>query len=477
MESRRSRRSLRLNIDAVIERAEELAALVARELPTHGGIIRAARGVADAAREAKRVACALRRPWSPHRIPAVFLALALAAFAVWLYWNFLYVPTLTIALPKEDAMGLRQRLSGSEPLRFAVTVTEGSRESMGLMAEGKIDLAFVQGGVPIPDDLPRLQNPGGEVILYLVHRRVRHANQVRKIMTSAAGQGSHSVGQVFLDLWGWTERVEFVHDWRRFNVDKSLPIPPDIDAVFVIKDLAEQKTLDAIERLAAAGFRLTSPDLGAHALALRYLEPTELPRGYLGRDPPIPEQAVTTYKVATYLVARRDLTPRLLAVAARLLDNERNTLLERSFEPSLDQAGEVLQGLEAFLGILLSLGLAFLTLLGLETASYQRRFHELNTLSCLVSIPQSNKDVLGLSDEIRRTENLLYLSTCSDLLGLIGVIGGYYAQERGSLLYSNLLGTVHERSAGLKLNIQIKILHAAVPWTPFVQSITRGPGQ
>ena len=33
-----------------------------------------------------------------------------------------------------------------------------------------------------------------------------------------------------------------------------------------------------------------------------------------------------------------------------------------------------------------------------------------------------------------------YLSICSDLLGLISVISGYYAQENPSLLYGNLLG-------------------------------------
>ena len=80
----------------------------------------------------------------------------------------------------------------------------------------------------------------------------------------------------------------------------------------------------------------------------------------------------------------------------------------------------------------------------------------------LISMHQSEKDVLGLTDDDRRSENLLYLRICSDLLGLISVISGYYTQENSSLLYSNLLQIIHHRCNGLKLNIQTKILHAPI---------------
>ena len=43
-----------------------------------------------------------------------------------------------------------------ERVRFRKGVTEGSREGRQLLTEGKVDLAFIQGGIPIPDDLPRL---------------------------------------------------------------------------------------------------------------------------------------------------------------------------------------------------------------------------------------------------------------------------------------------------------------------------------
>jgi len=466
MTSRSAHRLLRLEIDPVIQRAEQLAEHVQRELPAHAGIIRAAQGVAEAAHEAKRVARALRRPLGLHRLPAMFLAVALLLFGGWVYWNFFHVATLMVALPEEDASQLRERLSRSGRVRFQPRITEGSRESVQLLLDGKVDLAFVQGGIPLAADLPRLQNPSAEVVLYFVRDGVRHPGQVRKILTSAEGQGSHSVAQVFADFWKIVGQVQFTYDWRKFSADPAYAIPADVDAVFVIKDLAEHKSLDATERLFAAGFRPTFPDLGAHALALDYLQRAEIPRGYLSQDPPIPEQPVVTYSVATYLAARRDLTPRLLAAAAHLLDKDANTLTQRGFEPTIDEAAQVLQGLDSFLSILVYIGLAFLALLGLEVVTYRRRFHELNTLISLITMHQSEKDVLGLSNNAQRRENLVYLSICSDLLGLISVIGGYYSQENSSLLYSSLLDTIHERSNAMKLNIQTKIMHASIALPP-----------
>jgi hypothetical protein len=79
---------------------------------------------------------------------------------------------------------------------------------------------------------------------------------------------------------------------------------------------------------------------------------------------------------------------------------------------------------------------------------------------------QSNKDILGETDRDRRSENLLYLSTVSDLLSLISSINGYYTQENSSLLFNNQTEVIHQRCDNLKLNIQLKILHAGIQIEP-----------
>jgi len=453
---------LRLEIDPVISNAEQIARRVRTELPGHAGIARASSGVAAAAHEAKRVAAKLRRPLGYHRLPAMFLALALLVLGIWIYWDFFHVATLTIALPERDAVALHRRLSGSRRVRFEMRLTEGSRENAALLEAGKVDLGFVQGGIPIADDLPRLETGKPELLLFFVREGISDPRQVRRVLTSLENQGSHSVALDFFRLWQIAEQVTFVHDWNGLAGEADYQLADDIDAVFVIKDPANEKTFRAAQRLADAGFHLATPDLGARSTALPYLRPTEISRAYLAWAPPLPAQTVQTYTVATYLVARRGLTPRRMAAAAHLLDPDTTAFLERSYEPTMSDAGEILQGVEAFLGILVYIGLAFLALLGWEITTYRRRFHELNTLISLITVHQSDKDVLGLTDEGQLRENLLYLSICSDLLGLIAVITGYYAQENSSLLYSNLLEIIHHRCNGLKLNIQTKILHASI---------------
>jgi hypothetical protein len=459
-------RPLRLEIDPVIRRADHLEQRVQQELGTHAGLLRAAAGIAQAAREAKRVAQALRRPWGLHRVPAAFAALALLVFAAWLYWNFYHVAKLRIALPVEDALQFHQRLAQADRLQFEITLTEGSKESLQHLLDNRVDLAFIQGGTPLPDHLLKRLNPNPESVLYFVRDGRRHPQEVRRILTSVEGQDSHFVACEFCRTWGIDSEVQFVHDWRQFRSDRSAKIPSDVDAVFVIKDLADSATLEAAKRLHLAGFRLVSPQIGAHVFGLEYLRPAEIPAGHLNQIPRVPDQAIPTYSVTTYLVARPDLTPRLLAAAGRLLDTDVDSLAERGYEPTLSDAFNILQGLEAFLSVLVYIGLAFLALLGWEVTTYRRRFHELNTLISLISMHQSDKDVLGLDCHQRLRENLLYLSTCSDLLGLISVIGGYYSQENSSLLYSNMLDVIYERADRMKLNIQTKIMHSSIGLAP-----------
>lgn len=453
---------LRLEIGPVIGNAEQLHERIKRELPGHDGLASLAAGVATAARDAERVSRQLKRSFGLHRLPAAFLAIALVGLVGWIYFTFFRTSTLTLALPDRDAQELRARLSEDNRLQFRPVIIRGSREGAELVSSGQVDLAFVQGGIDIPEGLPRLQTPNPELVLWFVRASLDDARGVTRILTSLTGEGSHSVAQVFTQAWGIAGRVQFVHDWKSLSEDDGYLIPADIDAVFVVKDPADEKTLRAAERLAVAGFRLVPPDLGARAGNHDFLRPTIIPAGYLRSVPPFPAEPVTTYSVATYLVARRGLTPRLLASASHLLDGNTLAIDTGGFEPTVRETSGIFQGIDAFLGILINIGLAFLALLGWEMLAYRKRFHQLNSLVSLISVHQSSKDILGVDDPALRKNNLLYLSLCSDLLGLINMIAGYYTQENSSLLFNSLPEIIHQRCDGLKINIQLKILHALI---------------
>ncbi|HEY6565456.1 MAG TPA: hypothetical protein VIY86_13220, partial [Pirellulaceae bacterium] len=314
--------------------------------------------------------------------------------------------------------------------------------------------------VPVPVELDRLATRCPEMVLCFVRGRNLQLPKLHKIMTSLPGEGSHLVAQEFLRAWGVHEQVVFVHDWQRLVTDADYEMDSDVDAVLVVKDPGDARTLAAARRLTDAGFRLVAPLLGARASKLEFLRETRMPAAYLRLDPPVPAKPIVTYQVSTYLVARPRLPRRLLHMAAQMMDPRPVGPSSANLQPSAASTSEMLQGAEAFLGILAYILLAFLALLGMEMLTYRPRFNELDSLISLISMHQSNKDVLGIQDPTLQSANLLYLSSCSDLLGLISVIAGYYSQENASLLYNNQLSIIHARSSSLKLNIQLKILHA-----------------
>jgi hypothetical protein len=454
---------MRLLIEPVIAAAEALAERVQKDLPTHQGLAHAAENVARAAREAERISRDLRRPWSLHRLPAIFLAVALVLLVSWTYWRFVHTTRLTIAVPDRDFSQVQATLRGKAKVSLTYVTVSGSREGVEKVARGEVDLALIQGGIPIPLELPRLETPSPELVLWMLRDRIKNPRDVKTVLTSVAGEGSHTVAQQILQLWKCDPDVKFVHEWRDLSTRNDYKIPDEIDAVLVVKDPGDEKTQIALDKLVAAGFRLQPVELGARVSRLDYLRPDTIPEKYFGFSPDVPEVATPTYSVTTYLVARSTLTPRLLAEANHLLDFHPQTLEDGGFEPSVNDASEIFQGIEAFLGIIVNIGLAFLALLGLEIMAYRKRFHELNSLISLISILQSNKDVTGLRDPAVRKENLLYLRLCSDLLGQISMISGYYTQENSSLLFNNLSEVIHQRCDGLKINLQLKILHALLP--------------
>jgi hypothetical protein len=451
---------VKVKIELVIDQAAALGATVTRELPTHDGLKQAMAMTEAAARKAQRIAAGMKRPWSPHRLPVVFLAAALLGLVGWLYWQFFHVAALSLAMPDRDAVALRESVAQQRRLSVRVVEVAGSREAVALVDRGEVDLAFVQGGLPIPPGLLRLETPSGELVLFFLREGVEGPASVHRVLTSVEGEGSHSVARDFFAAWG--REVTYLHEWKALTSSSNFEMPPDVDAVFVVKDPADEKALAGVARLARWGFRLVSPDLGVRASRLDYLARTELPPGYLRVDPPLPVSTVKTYGVSTFLVARRGLTPRLLTQAAHVIDAHPDALSSRTVELSAGEASELFQGVDAFLSILLNIGLAFLALLGLDVVAYRRPFHELNSLVSVVSMLQSNKDVLGPMEPRVRRERLLYLGLCSDLLSLISSVSGYYTQENSSLLFNNLSEVVHSRCDALKINIQLKVLHASV---------------
>lgn len=453
---------MRLRIGPIIEQADELARTVVANLPDHPGLQRTTQLTADAARNAQKLHVQRARLIGLHRLPPIFLVIAVLLLLGWTWVNFLRWPSVIIAMPGSDASNLRYEASIRPGIR--VIETGGSEDSLARLRSGDVDFAFVQGGVPIDSVFLRDELPGRELVLAFARPSIIRPSDVRVILTTARGQGSHHVLNDLLRMWGTEDKTTIV-----FGLDDTLmksPVASEIDAVFAVKEPNHPWTKALPVWMRNNGFQFLDLDLGVFATTRDYLEPVVLRPGDLHMLEGLPPKPSHTYWVRTYLAARSNLSPRHLALARTFVDPGSRKLDETGSLRSIGEASELLQGVEAFLGICVYIGVAFLALLGLDILLYRTRFHELNSLISLVSIHQSTKDVIG-RDEATKLHNIDYLRICSDTLNLISAITGYYAQENSSLLYNKLLEIIPQRADALKLNIQLKILQAVVD-TPVV---------
>jgi hypothetical protein len=460
---------MKLQIEGIIESATRIQSRIEQELAAHSGLAVAVGEVITAANHAKRVSQKARNPWSINKLPALFLALALLSFLVWIYWNFLHVSVVSIAIPSSDFTEENLRSLRKKTLR--PVLVDSSAQAIEELNRKKVDFALIQGGILLSPQWVTLRTPSDEWLLWMTKPGKNLPKSFRSVLTGPKGEGSHSVAIDFFKRWGCLDSVEFVHEWSELassNTAEGLSeqMLGSVDATFMVINLTDPEHVRRIEKLLELGFEFQSPYLGIHAKQLGYPEPALLEQGYIQQNPPIPAKPVHSYRIPIYLVARQGVSSKTIATVASQYESAIAPLRASEFEFDAHDASEVFQGVDAFLGILINIILAFLALLGLEMWIYRKRFHELNSLVSLLSMLQSNKDVLGEADPERRHENLLYLSTVSDVLGLISAINGYYTQENSSLLFNNQSEVIHERCDNLKLNIQLKILHAGIPSIP-----------
>jgi hypothetical protein len=89
---------------------------------------------------------------------------------------------------------------------------------------------------------------------------------------------------------------------------------------------------------------------------------------------------------------------------------------------------------------------------------YRRRFHDLNALVSRLCMQHAS----SRANITNKADFVAYLRVCSDLVGLISVITGYYAQENSSLLYDKLVQIIPQRCDDLRITIELEILHASM---------------
>ena len=451
----------RLRMQRLVDGARKVQQRTSACASPDTAVVELATDVVEAINLAARRIARMRSPLSLPKVRVYLISSAVAALIWWAYANYLQPKVVTVAATTEDIAVLEERVRRNNIPNIEFVMSPGSPDNVVLVEEKAADVAIVQGGIQLSASLTVLGSVHKEHILYFVRDDGPDVT-VPRVITYKEGQGSHSLGEIFFQLWGH-ETVSWIHSWDQIGSDASHVIASDATAIFIVVDPANPITGNAIRRVSNAGFHLQDPDIGVNATHLPYLNRIDVPPGYYHlTDPSVPgdrAKNLHTYTVDKYMVTSRSLT------------YAQKTTLRRAFElssvtrglPSTflhTQGTSLMADVDHALAVIVNFVIIIVALFGLEILFYRHYIHELNSLISRISLLQSERDLHDIDDREKQKPNIFALETCSDLLGLISSLAGYYGQENAALMFQGLTGSVHNRANTLKINIQLKLLQA-----------------
>ncbi len=451
----------RLRMQRLVDGARKVQQRSSECAPPDTAVVELATDVVEAINLAARRIARMRSPLSLPKVRVYLIISAVAALIWWAYANYLQPKVVTVAATAEDIAVLEERVRRNNIPNIKFMVSPGSPDNIVLVEEKAADVAIVQGGAELPAGLTMFGSVHKEHILYFVRDDGPDVT-VPRVITYKEGQGSHLLGEIFFRLWGY-ETVSWIHSWDQIGSDASHVIAPDATAIFIVVDPANSITGNAIRRVSNAGFHLRYPDIGVTATRLPYLNRIDVPPGYYHlTDPSVPgdrARNVHTYTVDKYMVASRSLTYAQKATLRRAFElGSRIEALPSTFLHT--QGISLTADIDHALAVIVNFVIIIAALFGLEILIYRHYVHELNSLISRISLLQAERDLHDIDDREKQKPNIIALELCSDLLGLISSLAGYYGQENAALMFQGLTGSVHNRANTLKINIQLKILQA-----------------
>lgn len=273
-------------------------------------------------------------------VAVVALILLVIGTGLFAYLWYARPVTLSIAVGSLDGeapkivSALASRLSANNSaVRLKVVETGGPLESASALSSGKTDLAVVRGDV---GDLSQAQ-----AIVVLAEAVAMLVAPPGSTITDIAGLKRTTVGVVAGDI---NQKIVSVlsrsYDLDRANVAfKSLALnevrrafdTKQVRAVLFVMPLSD-KYLSLVRGLFQQNAK-TAPVLipienaGAIAEKERAYESFDIPKGTLRGSPPVPDDDVTTLRVAYYVVGTKDLDNDVIADFTKALTAARRDIL------------------------------------------------------------------------------------------------------------------------------------------------------
>jgi TRAP-type uncharacterized transport system substrate-binding protein len=229
-----------------------------------------------------------------------------------------------------------QEAAAGNGVDLALRPTSGSQEALALVAAGKLDLAFVQGGLDLPSpDVVQVATVTSELLHFLVRPGIADFPALRghRVNLNVRKGGTRIVARQILAFAGLREGVDYVES--NIPTEDLLTLRGDrLPDAIVLTSFAPSDVVDYLVR--QQGYRLLDvPFAASFALRHDWAAETEIGAMMYGAAPPVPPRALKTVGVKLSLVANRNVDAQAVF---RLLETLYGPALESRLKMHLDEA-------------------------------------------------------------------------------------------------------------------------------------------
>ncbi|MDB5965373.1 MAG: hypothetical protein JWQ72_1873 [Polaromonas sp.] len=248
---------------------------------------------------------------------AILLILTLLGIAA--HYVYEVLPrTYSMKITGGDILGNRHYLAAAlrdevlpEGVRLDVLPTDGSKEALTLVSEGKLDFALIQGGLELPfPNVTHVANLAPELLHFLVRPDIKDIAGMRGVRINLGSKkgGTRVVAKQLLEFSGMQDGVDYVE--TNLGTEDLLALRKDrVPDVIVITSFAPSNVADYIVK--QYGYSLLEiPFPSALALRQGWVADTKVMAYMYSVQPPVPPRDVRTVGVNLQLVANAKLDPR-----------------------------------------------------------------------------------------------------------------------------------------------------------------------
>lgn len=263
---------------------------------------------------------------------ALALVLTLSAIAGYFIYDILprnYSYTITggdILSNRHYLAKALQEQVADNGVALEIKPTSGSQEALALVAAGKLDFAFIQGGLDLPyPNVVHVATVAPELLHFLVRPDIKTIADLRgkRVNLGSRKGGTRIISRQVLEFSGLQEGIDYVES--NISTEELLSMRADrMPEAIVITSFAPSDVADYI--IKQRGYRLLEiPFPSSLSLRLGWVADSKILAYMYNVQPPVPDHDIKTIGVNLHLVANKNVEPRAVF-----------KVLESLFSPDLE---------------------------------------------------------------------------------------------------------------------------------------------